>query len=158
MIQKSTSKIPYLIFIFFGIVIAVNTYYIYISQKTWRGVVTENSYKKGLNYNQTIAEVKKQKELGWKTKIKFTNQKNQIGILQVFLSDKNGKEIKDANVKVKLLRPTQIGFDFEENLEFRNKNYQKKIVFPFAGQWDFEIIVLKNDEVFQQVKRYVIIK
>ena len=67
MSEQKKSKIPYIFFIFFAVIFAVNFSYIYVSQKTWRGLATEDAYHKGLNYNQVLEEEKKQKELGWKS-------------------------------------------------------------------------------------------
>jgi nitrogen fixation protein FixH len=53
-------KYPFIYFFgfFFFITFCVNIFFIYISQKTWKGVVAEDSYKKGLNYNEIIRQNK----------------------------------------------------------------------------------------------------
>ena len=44
--------------IFFLVTLFVNVFFVYISQKTWQGVVIEDSYKRGLNYDEVIKEHK----------------------------------------------------------------------------------------------------
>lgn len=44
--------------VFFLITFVVNIFFIYISQKTWKGVVAEDSYTTGLNYDEIILEHK----------------------------------------------------------------------------------------------------
>ncbi len=153
---EKKSKIPYIFFAFFAVVFAVNFFYIYLSKKTWRGVATENAYQKGLNYNQTLQQAEKQKELGWNLKINYYPNKKNSGLLSVRLADKNFQAIKDAEIFVNFKRPAQEGFDFVKKAEFIDGAYQTEIVFPLAGQWDFEITAKKNGEIFKASKRYII--
>ena len=154
--QKNKSKIPYFFFAFFAVVFAVNISYIYLANKNWRGVVTDNSYQKGIKYNETISLVKKQKALGWKTDIKYDSLGNKNGKLLVEIFDKNLKPITNANIRSYFKRPTQEGFDFDVPLIFTNGKYEAKLIFPLKGQWDFNLEISRNDDVFWEVKRYII--
>ena len=53
--------IPWYFVIAFIIVFAVNGVFVYTAINTNRGVVTENAYEKGLDFNRIVAEVRKQK-------------------------------------------------------------------------------------------------
>jgi nitrogen fixation protein FixH len=200
--SQKKSKIPYFFLAFFLVVLSVNISYIYISQSTWRGISTQNSYQKGLQYNQVLQTAKKQKELGWKMKIQLgtcskslsdaairsaTRSKEIIYSLRfceadesaIFgsspqdfeqnsksldkpvlilldLKDKNSRQILDAKVAIEFKRPTQEGADFTQELKFVDGFYWAKINFPLRGQWDFAVIAVKDQNVFQEVKRYVI--
>lgn len=118
--------------------------------------MTDDSYQKGIHYNDTISQVKKQRDLGWKMQIKYNRLDEKNGALDVKLSDKNSLPIPDANIYANLKRPTQEGFDFKVPLIFLNNSYQAKISFPLKGQWDVEVVVAKGEDTFQEVKRYVI--
>lgn len=150
------SKIPYFFFAFFAVIFAVDFFYIYISQKTWRGIHTEDSYHKGLQYNQTLQEAKNQKNLGWKMAIKYRNDGKKTGVVTVNLTDKNSAIIKDAKVTINFKRPIQEGFDFSQELKFINGQYQSTLDFPLKGQWDFEFVVEKDSQILQEVKRYIV--
>ncbi len=154
--HNKSGFIPYIFVIFFAVVFIVNFTYIYIAQKTWRGISTSDSYTKGLQYNKTIEYVKQQKNLGWHFKVKFVNEGNKLGSLKVCLLNKNQKFITDAKLLVKISRPTQEGYDFEQNLLPKNDCYFSKIKFPLKGQWDVEIQAFSGDIIFQEVKRYVV--
>lgn len=152
---KKKSKIPYIFFAFFAVIFAINFFYIYLSQKTWRGVVTKDSYQKGLNYNDIIKQVKNQKKLGWKidaTYIPFAGR----GSFKVKLLDKDSTPIKDAAIYVTFKRPAQEGLDFLQVLPFQDGSYKADIFFPVKGQWDAEINITKGEDTFVEVKRYVI--
>lgn len=152
------SKLYYLFFIFFAVIFTVDFNYIYLAEKNWRGVATEDGYQKGLKYNQVIEYVKKQKELGWDSKINFTSQASKSGILEVSLTDKNKQILSDASINVKLTRPVQEGFDFQIPLKYNKKTslYDAPITFPLKGQWNVEIQVIKGDKIYQNTKRFVI--
>jgi nitrogen fixation protein FixH len=153
-------KIPriilYIFIAFFSIFLAVDIFYIYLAKTTWRGIYTENSYQKGLKYNQTLEYVKLQKLLGWSFKIKFTNLDERLSEIDVCLFDKNKKLLKNAKLIAKITRPTQEGYDFQQDLNLKNSCYFARIKFPLKGQWNVEIIASNENGTLQEVKRYVI--
>ena len=154
--KQKPSKIPYLFFAFFGVIFVVNMFYIYIAQKSWRGVVIEKSYQRGVDYNKTIELAKKQKKMGWKVEMRFKNLGNNSGILRVLIRDKNSKLIKNANIRAYFKRPTQDGFDFNMPMIFSDGVYQARISFPLKGQWDFNLEINRGLDVFYAAKRYII--
>ena len=95
---NSQSNIPYIFVAFFAVIIAVNLVYIYLAKSTWRGVETENSYQKGLNYNEVLKQEKKQQELGWSVDSRFTQTGSRKASILVAILDKNSDLIKDANI------------------------------------------------------------
>lgn len=50
---------------FFGAVFLVNGVFLYAALSTYTGVVADEPYRKGLNYNERIAAAERQKNLGW---------------------------------------------------------------------------------------------
>ncbi len=50
---------------FFGTIIAVNTLLAVLAEKSWTGLVVENSYVESQLYNGKIAEAREQAALGW---------------------------------------------------------------------------------------------
>ena len=156
--MKYNNKSIFFIFAgFFFVFIVVDISYIYIAQKTWRGVSTEDSYRKGLKYNQTIAAVEEQKKLDWDLQLEYKSFGQKTGELQVILLD-NNKPITDANLIVNIKRPVQEGQDFSINLKFNSitQKYQSFIKFPLIGQWDLEIVVVRGGDVLQKVVRLII--
>lgn len=154
--KDKKSKIPYIFFAFFAVIFAVDFTFMYLANTTWRGLATENSYEKGLQYNQTLAEEKKQEALGWKMGISFTNFSNKSGKLLVNLQDRNIRTIPNAKIAVTITRPVQDGYDFTQSLEFIGGIYEAKIDFPLKGQWDFLVHVEKDGDIFKQTKRFIV--
>ncbi len=155
---KKSSIIPYFFIIFFLTFICVDTSYIYISQKTWRGLATEDGYQKGLKYNQSIIAAKEQKRLGWNLEIQYLNLGKKSGKISVNLLDRNQRKITDATLTAKIKRPVQDGEDFTLSLKLNNKNlvYESLVEFPLIGQWQIEIIAEKDEKFYQDIKMLVI--
>ena len=154
--SKDSRLVLGILFAFFAVVFAVNFTYIYISQKTWRGIKTKDRYQKGLEYNKTLEYVKSQKKLGWAFDVEYINGGKNAGELTACLLDKNHQPIRNAKLVAKIIRPTQEGYDFAQDLMPRNNCYFARINFPLNGLWVFEIQAFKGDDVFQEVKRYVV--
>lgn len=154
--KARSNKIPYIFFVFFAVIFAVNFLYIYLAQKTWRGIAIEDAYQKGLNYNSALKTVAKQKELGWSINIVYQPNGKNSGLIKVDLKDKNSHPISDAQIYANCRRPTQVGNDFTKGLKFLKNNYQGQFTFPLSGQWDIEVVAIKGSDVFQEVKRLVI--
>ena len=156
-IQKNSNIIWFFV-IFFSTFIIVDICYIFVAEKTWRGLAIEDGYQKGLKYNQAIEAVTKQKQLGWNLQINYQLQGDKNGNLEAKLLDKNNQTIIDADVVANIRRPVQDGVDFSLPLQFNSKTltYQSLVEFPLAGQWDVEVIVKKQDDVYQDIKRLVI--
>lgn len=150
------SKIPYIFFAFFAVVLVVNISYIYISKVSWTGIATKDSYQKGLQYNEALKQEKKQKELGWSVTTKLFNSKGHKVEIIVKLLDKKYRQITDADIYIEFKRPTQGNYDFIVKVEPVDGLYVTKVNFPMQGQWDFALKAIKGEDKFQEVKRYVI--
>jgi nitrogen fixation protein FixH len=153
---SSNSKIPYIFIAFFAVIIAVNIGYIYLAKKTWRGVTTDEAYQKGLNYNDTLKEAEKQKELGWIVDAKVSNGgENEISIL-ISLTDRNSIPINDASINITFKNPVREGYDFTIAPVSSKGTYRFLAKFPVKGQWDAIILVNKGEDKLYVAKRYVI--
>ena len=154
--SANKSKIPYIFIGFFLVVITVNIGYIYIAKKTWRGVVTENSYQKGLGYNDALKQEKKQQELGWSVDTKINKTGETKATILVGIIDKESRPIRDANVKLFIRHPVQEGFDFTASPVPGGNAYRFEIDFPMKGQWDTIIEIQKGVDKLYLAKRYEI--
>jgi len=150
------SKIPYFIFLFFLVIVLVDVGFIIKSRDSLPGVATKNSYNKGIKYNQTIKQKEDQEKLGWSVDIIITQYDKGTKNIAINLTDKEGGNIKRAKVKVRFFRPAHDGIDFDASFVERDGSYQKKVIFPALGQWDFEVSIKKDKHTFFTKKRFVI--
>ena len=153
--DRKVSKVIYFFIGFFAIFITVNIFYIYLSKTTWRGLVTEGYYRKGVHYNEVLKQAELQKKLGWKVEIRSRRRGDKRISIMVSAADKNNRQLKDADIYITFKRPTQEGYDFSEKILFVDGVYQKKVTFPMKGQWDLHISVVKGKDTYQEVKRFV---
>ena len=67
---KLTGKhVLVMLLVFFGVVFAVNGYFISSAVKSFPGQVEDKSYLQGLKFNQTLEARRKQSQLGWMAQI-----------------------------------------------------------------------------------------
>ena len=69
MIKQKNNSFPHYFIVFFVILIILDSIFVYLATSTHRGVVTDNAYNQGLNYNKIIEASKKQNDLNWKSEI-----------------------------------------------------------------------------------------
>jgi nitrogen fixation protein FixH len=92
---------------FFGVIFAVNGYFLYSALGTHTGVVAHEPYRKGLQYNDRIAEDEKQSELGWAHVLAASTD----GRLILNLKDKAGAPVVGLRIFGTLGRPSTSDFD-----------------------------------------------
>lgn len=115
--------------VFFGIIFTLDGIFVYTAITTQTGLVTDQAYEKGLNYNETLAQAKSQPIL--KDTVSFDDN-----VLSWQLIDNNDKKIETANVKARIIRPIQDGHDFDIVLDNKGEGiYQTTLTLPFEGLW-----------------------
>ncbi len=151
--RKSDRWIPWYFVGFFALIFMFDGVFVYLATSTHTGVVTEQAYEKGLNYNQTIEAAAAQKALGWQGEVTYdtSNQLNYV------VRDHDGALVTNAKVVAELTRPTHNGVDFNSSLlEIAPGIYQAPIEFPLDGVWDVRIFVTWQQTQFQTAQRIVV--
>lgn len=147
---------PYFIFGAFLVVLVVNITYVVVANKTWRGLFTENSYKKGLNYNNTLKKVEEQKKLGIEITTIVRKQNLNNFRIETFIKDKNNNFIADLKVIYILRYKPDSKYDFNINAEDSNDRIFRRasIVLDKSGDWEIETAVSNQEFVAQDI-RYI---
>lgn len=134
---KETKKDKYILFAFlgfFGVIFIVDAVFVSTALKTHRGVITEQAYEKGLNYNETLKEANEQPNL--KDKVSFDDNNT----LRWVLLNETGEPIIKAQVNAKIIRPIQEGHDFDVILSNKgNGIYEAVLELPFKGLWEVKL-------------------
>jgi len=102
---------------FFGLVFAVNGVMATLAVTTFSGLDGEDSYRRGLDYNATLAEAEQQAQLGWQSKLDFTASGHEV---EIALSDKTGAPVSGLTVTGILGRGATSQFD--RNLQFQERS------------------------------------
>ncbi len=85
---------------FFGVIFLANGIFLYYALHTFGGGETTDPYRKGLDYNQTLAEAARQEAQGWRTELSYA-----AGRLTLTLRDRDGHELQGRRVQATLGRP-----------------------------------------------------
>lgn len=138
---------------FFVLIFIVNIVMIYLSVKSDDGLVEENYYTKGLNYQTEITGESNQKKLGWQISFEDFRKKDHLFCI-VSAKDKNGFPIINAKVSLNFFRPTMNGFDKNILLsEVENGVYKAETDLPLPGLWDVNIEVQKANDKWKKKQR-----
>lgn len=87
---------------FFGVVFAVNGYFLAHAISTYTGVVSLEPYRKGLAYNERIAANERQTALGWTDQVRI----EEGGVLALTISTATGGAVSGLHVTAQVGRPS----------------------------------------------------
>lgn len=153
--SQSGSWIPWLFVAAFAFVLAVNATMIWVAVKTWPGLVTANSYDRGLKFNRALAAAAAQAALGWQVDFSAQLESGRHGLLTAWLRDREGRPLADAKVAARFLRPTSEGHDFTVTLAAAGDGrYTAAFELPLPGLWDVRLEVLQDDHRWIAEKRF----
>jgi nitrogen fixation protein FixH len=153
--MNSTSSIPsrprrglrgghvLLIFIaFFATIFLVNGIMVYDALSTFGGLETPDAYRKGLAYNQRIAEGLAQAQRGWRDKLAYVPETQRV---RIDLNDPAGAGVPDLVIAGEIGRPVTDRFD--RKLEFTQTGpgtYEAEAAGLDAGWWTIDIEARKG--------------
>jgi nitrogen fixation protein FixH len=122
---------------FFAIVTAVDGIMIYQAVSTFGGLETTDAYRKGLGYNQRIATLAAQEEMGWTESVTLDQP---AGALVVIFKDRNGQPIDSLLVSAKVGRPATNAFDRMVELQPKGQGrYEVAVPDLGNGTWTVDL-------------------
>ena len=149
---------PYLIFGSFIIVLIVNIAYVVVANDTWRGLFTENSYKKGLGHNRTLEKAEEQKKLGITIFTSIKKSSDGVFLIETLAKDKNYQIIPDLKVFYRIKYRPDSKYDFDIQAKKSDRAFSTAIIYlPKSGDWEIETIVSNGEFVAQDVKDLTVI-
>ena len=152
MVKKSDKLIPWYFVAFFVVLAILDGIFVYLANSSHTGVVTDEAYQRGLEYNKTIAAAEAQEALGWTSETVLENDQ-----LVSTLRDANGNALVGARVRAQFFRPTQDGHDFIISLtEVLDGRYVSSSLAAKPGQWDVRIFVEWKQQQYQKAQRIVV--
>lgn len=151
----SGRHVLYGLLIFFGVIFTVNGVFIYMAGSTFTGLQTEDAYRKGLAYNDSIRAAGSQHALGWQVRdIQLTRN----GQLNVALLDQEDAPLQGLTVGAEVRRPASEEFDQTLSLaEAAPGLYAGQGGDFAAGQWQVVLTVRRGDDEFR-VEQKVLLK
>ena len=159
--SRRDNWVPWAFVAFFLVVFAVNGVFIYLATTSWVGLVTENPYERGLNYNEVLAAKAEQERLGWAHEIAFqqggTADDKWHGTLSTRLTDKAGLAIEGAVVKAVAERPGRYSQVFAVPLQQHGSGiYTGTVELPLPGQWHVKILAQKGASTYRAAETFFV--
>jgi nitrogen fixation protein FixH len=148
--------IPWAFVAGFAVIILVNGIMVYMAVASFTGLKTEDYYQRGLHYNDVLDAQQTQDALGWSV----TVDSDQVGSDRIRISvkaaDGEDRPLDGADVKVRLVRPVQAGYDMNVNLTSQGEGlYAADVVLPLRGQWDILAQIQHPSGSYRATKRIV---
>lgn len=146
--SAANSRAPAYIVLFFVVLTVLLAGFTTVAFRTAPGVVTDEAYEKGLAYNQTLQKAATASALGWRGTITAKAVDGGRRFL-VTVADASGAMLRQATVRVFLVRPARAGMDAVVDATETSEGYVGTVVLPAAGIWQAHVSVSKNAQQFQ---------
>ncbi|UWF66890.1 MULTISPECIES: FixH family protein [unclassified Brucella] len=123
-----------IMFMFFGVIIAVNLLMAYNAVHSWSGLVVQNTYVASQEFNDKAKTGKEQAALNWQSKPAYEN-----GVFTWQLADHNGKAVAMTGGTVDFKRPVGDAHDTKVTLTVREPGILTAPLELGEGAWIMEV-------------------
>ncbi len=140
------------------IVLSVNLAMIYIAARTNPGLVVDDYYERGQNYERTMVQ-RQAKDQGLLLQVDTPPHAgvNRPATYRFTGVDKAGLPIEADGVTLFAYRPSDAAADFALPMEKEGTGrYRVEVVFPLKGIWDLLISVRQGDDEFNVARRVTV--
>lgn len=137
-------------FSFFAIIFMVNGAMVYSAITTHSGIVSNEPYRKGLRYNERIAEDERQSRLGWTDDVRIAPD----GRISIALVAEQVRPVSGMKVEAQIGRPSTNRFDGRLALQETEPGRYEAQAGPLeSGNWIVSIEVRTGDNALEPVYR-----
>ncbi|MDH3353813.1 MAG: FixH family protein [Chromatiales bacterium] len=132
------------------LVVMVNAAFIITAFMTSPGLVDENYYQNGQDYEKTIrTKIANRERLGWKIDLRTAQQitVNKTTTIHVDLKNREGVLIPADTIILKAYRPSDVNADFSQSMEnLAPGRFVTTVKFPLKGVWDLGANVKSGED------------
>lgn len=87
---------------FFGVIISVNVTMATLANKSWTGLVVQNSYVESQKFNDHFDAARARASLGWRSEMTYAG-----GTFSYRITNREGRDVRLMDVAVEFRRPVQ---------------------------------------------------
>jgi len=142
------------------IVFAVNAGMVATAVLTNPGLVEEDYYEKGREFEQTfLKRMAARSALGWELGIEVPSRlvTGKSSVVRLTATDKNGLPISGAEVTLTAYRPSDATADFTIPMkEIVPGQYDGFADFPLKGIWELKARITKGEDSFDLSRRIIV--
>ncbi len=131
---------------FFGVIIAVNSVFLYFAIDSWPGLTTDRAYVEGLEYNRVLEAAAEQTSRGWTTDLRYDAEDSY---LRVAFRGPQGGPLHGLEPLARVDRPLGDTEPVIARLhEVAPGRYEAALPVLVAGRWSVSVAV---DERYRMV-------
>lgn len=143
--------IPWLFVAGFAIVIAVNGIMIWFAVGSFSGLYASKPRESGLRYNAVLEQQRERDALGWQIK---TGWRAEAGRIEVDVTDRDGRPLDGARVKVEFVRPAEKRAPVSVAMGVIGPaRFAGYVDLPARGNWDLDIVVESDGQRYAVTRR-----
>jgi nitrogen fixation protein FixH len=125
---------------FFGVVMAMNAYYITVSVRTFRGEDEQLPYLQGITYNRMLARRAEQNSLGWRAEVSAVRLSTSKVRLRLEVRDNEGRPVDGLKLSGTLRHPADENRDRALAIRPLSSGvYEAEIMGVTGGAWDLAV-------------------
>lgn len=145
--------IPWMIVAFFVVITMVFAGFTYIALSTYRGVVTDEAYEKGVAYNKVLERANAQAALHMSSKTQLDGHMVDFKLL-----DYAGMPVVADKVTLVMFRPTQEGMDHQYEMTTVAQGFYHADIsdLPAKGIWEARVYAYTAHGVYRSSQRVVV--
>lgn len=142
---------PGLVFVLIGLSLTIAVVTVTLATNDPSFGLEEDYFAKAVAWDETAAQLEKNRELGWDAKVELSNRLDGRGerAVTVLLTDAEGQALDGAKVEVfsfhKARRKETLSFEL---VEIAPGRYTAGAPMTREGQWSVRLRVTRGDEVF----------
>lgn len=137
--------------LFFGLIIAVDAWFISLALRTFSGQVAKNPYEAGLLYDRTLEARAAQAKLGWSA----TLAAGADGVVELVITDREGQGVDGLKVEATMERPATDAGGRTLSLTARGDGRYVGSA-ELSGAWDIAVIATGSNGVRFETGRRVV--
>ncbi|CAM5614065.1 hypothetical protein ATER59S_05747 [Aquamicrobium terrae] len=145
--------IPTSFVLFFICLAGLEIWFVTIANSSFTGVVTDDAYAIGLNYNEVLKRREAERRLGWTTAIAFTQGTDLAGEVRLTVRNADGQSLAADDVRATAERMSR--FPQIQAVEFERQSdgqYLAKLNVPLAGRWFLRVRIEKGGEAIHVIE------
>ncbi len=144
--------IPACFILFFVFLTGLLTWFVVLANQSFTGVVTDNAYAVGLNYDDVLAQREAEKRLGWATALTFKQGNGLGGLLTFSIRDRDGKPVVADEVRATAELMTR--FPQIQTVDYVRQPdgvYEANLSVPLAGRWFIRARVERDGQTIRVI-------
>lgn len=145
--------IPGCFILFFICLAALEVWFVTLANRSFTGVVTDDAYAVGLNYNEALARREAERRLGWTTAIHFAQGADLGGKLTLSVRDADGQALVADEVRATAERMSR--FPQIQTVAFERQatgEYLANLPVPLAGRWFVRVRIDRGGQTIHVIE------